>query len=173
MKRHITKAIRQIQGYPHYARIESKTRELAERMGYEPHDLDYLTLALCRTRIDEDNCYNDALATLGDSVLKMVLSEYFYLLGFDKSDITDAKRELENNAYLKKMAYERGWFRYLYNQYGFVGEVAGHRQVNIGGKHPTCIEAIIGAIFLDRKLRYVRKWIYTQFGLKGETKCNL
>ena len=42
--------------------------------------------------------------------------------------------------------------------YSFEDEQSGRDKVSIGG-HEEFVEAIIGAIYLDRGLKYVREWI--------------
>ena len=71
--------------------IEEKMNELANRLGYECCDISWLKRSMYAEKIDKEgdgknrkNYENDALATLGDSILKFILTEYFFDKAQDK-----------------------------------------------------------------------------------------
>lgn len=145
--------------------IIRKMYELADKIEYEVNDISYLKEAMRSDILHEknDGCNrknysNDAMATVGDTILKFVLSEYFYNLGGnDRENITSLKSQIENNKTLFKIS-DRLIIDYAYNEHGFFNR----KMSNIKVRHPLhdpYIEAIVYAIYLDRGIDYVRDWI--------------
>ena len=139
--------------------IQERMRELAKKLGYDYRDLSHLSSAMfCKQQERYNNYTNDAMATLGDAVLKLVLAEHFFDRGMDKDEITKRKIDLEKNATLKDICDKVGIFPYAYNELYFSGDAP------LGGElpysdHDFYLEAIIAAIYKDRGLEYVRSWI--------------
>ena len=143
--------------------IVEKMEQLAELIHYEPVDISHLSNAMCVNVLDNGNTSNKeysngSLATLGDSVLKMIITEKLYLEGMDRGDITISKKEIENNRSLhfKTLAFSIQSF--AYNDQYFFDEAPQHLKLPNPG-HDIYIEAIIGAIYLDRGLEYCKSWI--------------
>lgn len=70
--------------------VISRMNELAKFIGYEPNDITFLSKAMHCQRIHREgdgknrkNYTNDSLATLGDSLLKFILTEYLFDNGYD------------------------------------------------------------------------------------------
>jgi dsRNA-specific ribonuclease len=149
---------------PTNQQIGARMRRLAERIGYEYHDLSYLKEAMRCVKEEGKNDYtNDAMATLGDAVMKLIWSEYFFDKGLDKDEITVRKAALEQNATLRKISDERGIARFAYNDEFFADEAPDNRKLPYG-KHDIYVEAIIAAIYKDRGLDYVRQWLIALWG---------
>ena len=154
---------------PTQEHIEARMRELADILQYEYRDLQYLCLAMNRTKLSESatgeaDYENSALATLGDSILKFVLTEVLYKQGYRKGEITKIKERIECNKNLARMRDDVYKIRkYHYNACGFYGKTPLEAQVAIG-EHDAAIEAVIGAMYLDRGLEYTRQWIFLHFG---------
>lgn len=152
--------------YP--ADLEIKMVELARSLKYEYKNLKYLKVALDRnpivTEYNSENYVNSSLATLGDRVLSLVITEIFYHKGMSKGKITKDKENIENNEYLKKFkdTFDIKQYAFKKDYYAFEDEESGREKVSIGG-HEEFIEAIIGAIYLDRGIRYVKKWILQNY----------
>ena len=61
---------------PKSEEILARMEELAERLSYDFHDLSYLAQAMyCEREEGRFNYTNDAMATVGDAVLKLIWSE--------------------------------------------------------------------------------------------------
>ena len=139
--------------------ISTRMKELAGRLDYEYKDLSHLSAAMfCKEEEKRGDYTNDAMATLGDAVLKLVLAEYFFDLGMDKDEITKRKLELEKNATLKTICDRAGIYAYAYNDLYFSGDAPPHKRLPYND-HDFYVEAIIGAIYKDRGLAYARNWI--------------
>jgi dsRNA-specific ribonuclease len=149
---------------PTNQQIGARMRRLAEQIGYEYHDLSYLKEAMRCVKEEGKNDYtNDAMATLGDAVMKLIWSEYFFDKGLDKDEITVRKAALEQNATLRKISDEKGIARFAYNDEFFADEAPDNRKLPYG-KHDIYVEAIIAAIYKDRGLDYVRQWLISLWG---------
>jgi dsRNA-specific ribonuclease len=74
-------------------RIIERMKQLADLIHYEPGDISHLANAMCVNVLNNGNTSNKeysngSLATLGDTVLKMIITEKLYLEGKDRGDIT-------------------------------------------------------------------------------------
>jgi dsRNA-specific ribonuclease len=144
--------------------ILARMEELAKRLEYDFHDLSYLAQAMyCEREKGRFNYTNDAMATVGDAVMKLIWSEYFFDKGLDKDEITVRKAALEQNATLRKISDEKGIARFAYNDEFFADEAPDNRKLPYG-KHDIYVEAIIAAIYKDRGLDYVRQWLIALWG---------
>ena len=102
--------------------------------------------------------FNGSLATLGDSVLKMIITEKLYLEGKDRGSITASKSRIESNKNLHFKTLELNIPSFAYNDQYFFDEAPKYLQLPNPG-HDIYIEAIVGAIYLDRGLEYCKEWI--------------
>ena len=149
---------------PSKEKILARMRKLAELISYDYHDLSYLSLAMYCEKENAKNDYtNDAMATLGDAVLKLVWSEHLFDKGLDKDEITARKVKLEKNATLKQISDSVGIFRFAYNDRYFADEAPENQKLPYGN-HDIYLEAIIAAIYKDRGLAYTRQWILDFWG---------
>lgn len=144
--------------------IKIKMEELSRILKYEYKNLKYLRDALDRnpveTEFKSNNYVNSSLSTLGDRVLSLVITEDYYRKGKSKGRITKDKEILENNDYLKRFKETFNIRQYAFKKdyYSNEDEEHGREKISIGG-HEEFIEAIIGAIYLDCGMKYVRNWI--------------
>jgi len=104
------------------------------------------------------NYENDALATLGDSILKFILTEYFFDKVQDKKYITDEKKKIEDNKTLFELSNQLKIYEFAYNDKYFYDKSPEEDKVS-NKKHNQYIEAIIGAIFKDKGFEYTKKWV--------------
>ena len=156
---------------PDKAKIHARMHALAARIGYAYRDLSHLAAAMyCKKEAGKANYTNDAMATLGDAVLKLVLAEYFFDLGMDKDEITKRKLELEKNATLKAICDRAGLYAYAYNEHYFSGDAPPHRRLP-QPDHDFYMEAIIAAIYLDLGLEAARAWILAFFEKHAALIC--
>lgn len=103
----------------------------------------------------------ERLEFLGDSVLGMVVAEALFKK-FDRmgeGELTKTKANLVNVHTLSKISHEITLNKYV--RLSDEEEKAGGRERN--SIIADCLEAVIGAIFLDGGIRAVRKFIRTHF----------
>lgn len=143
---------------PSDTKIRARMAEFADILSYESHDLSHLAKAMYCRREGKRDYTNDAMATLGDAVLKLIWSEYFFSLGLDKDEITRRKASLEKNATLKALCDKVGVYGFAYND-DYFGSEAPKKSRLPYGNHDFYLEAIIAAIYLDRGLDYTRDWV--------------
>lgn len=119
---------------------------------------------------------NEALATDGDAVLKLVITDKLYSEDklITKGKITAEKSVLENNTVMHKIMLVKGWIDYSYNDLHFYKDanIPDHEKV-VCKKHDPYIEAIVGDIFYDSNYETTRNWIIEYlFPLLYEHKCS-
>jgi len=144
-------------------RIIEKMEQLAKQIHYEPKDISYLAKAMCVNKLENGNTSNKeytngSLGTLGDAVLKLIITEKLYLEGKDRGEITEIKSNLERNEYLNFIKEKYQLQTYAYNDNYFFDETPKHDQLTNSG-HDVYFEAIVGAVYLDRGLQYCSKWV--------------
>lgn len=108
------------------------------------------------------NYTNDRYATLGDTILKFILTEYLFDKGYDKAEITLKKQRLEDNSTLFDLCNNSGIFRYAYNDLYFSENAPPENRV-YHASHDVYIEAIIAAIYQDKGFDYCKRWVISFF----------
>lgn len=96
-------------------RIIERMKQLADLIHYEPGDISHLANAMCVNVLNNGNTSNKeysngSLATLGDTVLKMIITEKLYLEG---KDTKEAKR------YMNVKKLERDPRAFVFAKQGF------------------------------------------------------
>lgn len=143
---------------PSDAKIRARMAKLADILDYEYRDLSHLAKAMYCKRQGRKNYANDAMATLGDAVLKLIWSEYFFNMGLDKDEITRRKAPLEKNATLKALCDKVGIYNFAYND-DYFGSEAPKKSPLPYGSHDFYLEAVIAAIYLDQGPEYTKEWV--------------
>ena len=154
--------------------IENKMKELAKLINYEVNDISFIKKAMYCTKLSNQkddgknrkNYTNDSLATLGDAVLKLILSEYFFDQGYDKDEITKEKERLEKGSALFDLCDKSKIIKYAYNDTFFYNDAPKHNK-KPHPKHDPYIEAIIAAIYKDKGLEYCRNWVIEFFKINN------
>lgn len=149
--------------------IVFKMIELAKLIDYKPLNISFLQRAMYCQIIHKDgdgknrkNYTNDSFATLGDALLKFILTEYLFDKGCDKAEITRQKQSLEDNSTLFNLCNQLGIFKYAFNDLCFYDDAPSDNQV-YHSNHDVYIEAIIAAIYKDKGFKYCRKWVINFF----------
>ena len=108
---------------------------------------------------------NTALATVGDAILKAILSDYFFSSNCEarKGEITKNKEKLENNNVVYEVMERFDLKQYTYNDYAFSTDPQKDHQKVGDSKHNQYIEAIVAAIY------YAVLWVYFAVS-KGKPK---
>ena len=144
--------------------IKSKAEELANNLGYKFDEISLLCEALYCQKISatEDKYTNSAIALVGDNVLKLALSHKFYAEKTDKEYINNKKEAYEKNETLKKVCDQLNIYRYAFNNENFYSnDLPDHKKLPHSG-HDLYVEAVIGAVYLDKGFNYANEWINTR-----------
>ena len=144
--------------------IIDKMYELAKLIDYAPNNIEYLKEAMyCQSLENKKDEYADeSLATLGDAVLKLILTEHLYRKHYNKAEITNVKQAIEKNETLSKLCNKYKIYQYAYNDTYFFTEAPLDKQLP-HSEHDFYIEAIIGAIYQDRGMKYCKNWVIQFF----------
>ena len=141
--------------------IESKMEELSKKIEYEFKDISLLKKAMDSTKIQEKKEHsNQCLANVGDAVLKLLISNYLFYIDkiSTKGELTEKKKELENNKVLYKIVTNEEIINFAFNDKHFYSkENPQHEKVALS-KHDSYLEAIIGAIFYDGGFEKTKIW---------------
>ncbi|WP_048130773.1 ribonuclease III domain-containing protein [Methanolacinia petrolearia] len=135
--------------------------ELEEIIGYRFKNHELLTRALTRLAYSLENdlpegFHMDALATLGDAVIDVIVLESLMKSGlYSKGELSVAKSDIVNMTRLRKAAESIELFRYVH--WG-KGEEASHIWTS-GRVMAELCEALAGAVYLDGGLGAVEKVI--------------
>lgn len=137
-----------------------RMRELEKIIKYEFKNLNLLEHAMNSTFLGNDNHINDALATVGDAILKSLIADFLYVnVSQFKGEITELKTDLENNSTLHSVEMNTGIIKFAHNDKHFYCDenVPDNEQV-VCREHDSYLEAIVGAIYYDSGFFSVKKW---------------
>ena len=148
--------------------IEKEMHELETKLEYNFRDISLLAEAMKSQKLeklpgDGDNqkeYSNEALAFLGDTIIKFLIAEYLYGDGNNKRKgaMTDKKSELENNCIFHTIMTEEGLILYSYHdKYFHMDNPSDHLKVATKG-HDPYIEAVAAAIYKDGGWEAVTSW---------------
>ena len=101
--------------------------------------------------------YNERLECLGDSVLNFVVAEQLYMTNkyFFEGELTRRRSLGVNNRFLARVAKDMGLGEFILLGKGEVKQNGSENPNTLA----NCLEAIIGAIYLDAGLSKVRTFI--------------
>lgn len=149
--------------------IKENMRELEKKIKYHFKDISLLARAMGAIKIEipdqgknNKEYANSVLATLGDAILKAVLTDILYRsYGIQtKGQLTAKKSELEENSVLHKIMNCEELIDYAFNEKHFYkdGEIPDNEKV-VNNEHDQYIEAIVAAIYYDSNYDTVKEWI--------------
>lgn len=149
--------------------IEKNMLELEEKIKYPFKDISLLARAMGAIKIEisdqgknNKEYANSGLATLGDAILKVVLTDILYRsYGIQtKGQLTTKKSELEKGIVLHNIMNGEKLIDYAFNEKHFYKdtEIPGNEKV-VNNKHDQYIEAIVAAIYYDSNYDTVKEWI--------------
>ena len=150
------------------SRIEKEMHELETKLEYTFRDISLLAEAMQSQKLekfpsDGDNqkeYSNEALAFLGDTIIKFLIAEYLYGDGNNKRKgaMTDKKSRLEMNPTMHNIMIKEELISYAYHDTHFVMDnPPDHLKVATKG-HDPYIEAITAAIYKDGGWEAVTLW---------------
>ena len=144
--------------------IKVRAKKLAKNLKYDFDNISHLCAALYCQKFPatEDKYTNSAIALVGDNVLKLSLSHKFYAEMADKEFINNKKETYEKNETLKKVCDKLNIYRHAFNNENFYSDDLPDHKKLPHPEHDPYVEAVIGAIYLDRGFNYANKWISKQ-----------
>ena len=125
--------------------------QIEKIIGVEPRDLDlYISAFTHRSYLNENRSFhlphNERLEFLGDAVLELVATEFLYRnYSHSEGELTNFRSALVNYKMLAEIAKRLGLEQYLQMSRGEAKDTGRARQVILA----NCIEALIGALYLD------------------------
>ena len=97
-------------------RIESEMAELAKLIAYPSEDVGQSAIAMRATPEGDDQFCLSGYETIGDAMLKGIISVYLFDQGkTSKAEITKAKQLIEANDSYHKVTLGTGIWKYAYN----------------------------------------------------------
>ena len=133
------------------------TRQLKDILGFKPSNLRLYQLALIHKSASgkfskNHDIHNERLEFLGDAILDSVVAEqlYRYFPDEDEGFLTQMRSKIVNRETLKKISIKMG-----------VSDLVIVRMTNDNHKalHGDALEALIGAIYLDKGYKRTRKFV--------------
>ena len=163
------KWLNEIKKYPQYAEIQSRMENVQKDLGLTFKNTDYLALAFCRTKVIVEGSgksnatyLNETLAQLGDALLRVSIAELCLHGAKTKKETEDDVKKFANNRILHSFAEKKGWINSFYNEQYFYNTAPEHERIPASG-HCSCVEAIIGAIYLDQGWDTCHKWVLESY----------
>jgi ribonuclease-3 len=134
---------------------------LAKKVGVEFNKIELLQQAVThRSYLNENRGYklehNERLEFLGDAVLELIITEYLYNnYSNPEGELTSWRSALVNGEMLASVAQGLGVEQYLMMSRGEAKDTGRARQYLLA----NAMEAIIGAIYLDRGYDVAKKFV--------------
>jgi ribonuclease-3 len=136
----------------------SAITELQDAIGVQFKKKEMLLQALThRSAVRETQAYgqNERLEFLGDAVLELVATEYLFTIsGKSEGELTNWRSALVQGDHLAEVARELNLGKYLFMSRG--EEASGGREKP--STLANAVEALIGALYLDKGLEVARKF---------------
>ena len=157
--------------YIDHEKVIDAMRELEKHIGVTFNDIIWLVKAMNATPLQKrENAgknkrrdyTNSALATVGDAILKAILSDVIFSNGKNdirKEEITKQREKIENNDILFTVMGLANLKQFTYNEYGFYGDFLPNHESVSDCKHNQYIEAIIAAIYYDQGYDKTKEWV--------------
>jgi ribonuclease III len=131
---------------------------IIKSFGYRPKETSYFLEALTHKSFQQTKDFkpsipNERLEFLGDAILDSIVAEYLFLKypDYEEGSLTQIKSKIVNRSSLSEIGDTlkiRDFLRYNKS-----------RSINVQGLEGNCLEAIVGAIYLDGGYNAVKKSI--------------
>jgi len=148
-------------------------KRIEELLGIRFKKKSLLRLALTHSsylqaQSEKDQKSNETLEFLGDAVLELIIREYLLvkLPEAREGELSELKKMYTNTEALYKIGKRLGLGKLILMNKGEERTGGRTRPSNIAG----CAEAIIGALYLDRGLKYARRFVERNFFRKRVIK---
>jgi ribonuclease-3 len=149
-------------------RNNEREQSLQKYINYKFTDPTIITRALTWRSYAEEHkmpnkCHMNGLATLGDSIINLLVIQSIIKSGeIDKGKITSSKITRVKNSRLKKIAEKHDLQHFIYWDDGAINQKIWENSNKVLA---TCIESIIGAVFLDSERLEIADKIFQFFEL--------
>ena len=150
--------------------VKNQIRDIQKKLQYRFKNPDLLKLALTHPSFvqgtGQSDLHNQRLEFLGDAILDMIVAVELYKTYPDKREgfLTKARSTICHGRNLTQMARDLELEPYLQLGKGEMRAESKDRSQVLG----DCLEAIIGAVYLDSGYKNARKlvlkWVRSQFG---------
>jgi len=136
--------------------LNSSDKKLAQNIknlfGFTPKNLDLFKQALRHSSAAKNLKSNERLEFLGDSILNSLVAEYLFKLmpNAEEGILTQARSRIVSRQQLNKLAFKMGLEKLL------VTDIKGGLPSSVFG---NALEALVGAVFLDRGYAKTQKII--------------
>lgn len=141
-------------------RIELEMTNLAKLISYPSEDIDKLAIAMRATPEGDDQFYLSGYETIGDAMLKGIISEYLFERGkTSKAEITITKQSIEANDSYHTVTLDTGIWKYAYNDEYFAKDNPPDHKKLPNSTHDPYIERIAAAIYFQSGFDELKKWV--------------
>ena len=148
--------------------IENEMHKLEIKLGYTFKNISFLSEAMKSQKLEklptdgknQKEYSNEALAFLGDTIIKFLIAKHLYGDGIDrrKGDMTIKKSKLENNSIFHEIMEKENLISYSYHDKYFSKDNPPEHEKVVTKQHDPYIEAIAAAIYKDGGWEAVNKW---------------
>ena len=127
-------------------------KSIKNLFGFKPKNLDLFKQALRHSSAAKNLKSNERLEFLGDSILNSLVAEYLFKLmpNAEEGILTQARSRIVSRQQLNKLAFKMGLENLL------VTDIKGGLPASVFG---NALEALVGAVFLDRGYAKTQKII--------------
>lgn len=141
-------------------RIEFEMVNLAKLISYPSEYVGQLAIAMRATPEGDDQFYLSGYETIGDAMIKGIISEYLFERGkTSKAEITIAKQLIEANDSYHKVTLGTGIWMYAYNDEYFAKDNPPDHKKLPNSTHDPYIERIAAAIYFQSGFVELKKWV--------------
>lgn len=143
-------------------KIELKLKKIEEKLGLKFNNLDLLKEALTHRSFLNENYnwpvgHNERLEFLGDAVLELIVTEFLFkkYKKEEEGKLTALRAALVNYQMLAKVAKKFNLEKFIFVSRGEEKDKGKGKEVILA----NCVEAIIGAIYLDKNYETARDFV--------------
>ncbi len=132
-------------------KIHQRMAELSEKIRYRFKDISWLKKAFytgIETDTNVEKYANSPMATLGDRVLSLIITEKLFDEGKTSGEITTTKSCAESNDRWREISIKHDLRQYAFNDEYFFYRAPKHEQLP-HGKHDRYFEALAAAVYKD------------------------
>ncbi len=140
---------------PQHKFFDKKWRRILKNtIGFKPKNWDYYFAAFTHKSKTGNKANNEInferLELIGDAVLGLIIAEYFFhdYINYTEGDITKIRSRIVNRKTLNHIAKEKGFKDLIYSEF------SQNLPENLYG---NVFEAVVGAIYLDKGLKFAKK----------------
>ena len=136
----------------------NKNQELKLLLGFTPNNIFYYYKAFTPLSFKNTEQNNERLEFLGDSILGAIIAEYLFKKypNHEEGFLTEMRCKIVNRKKLNLIGYQLKLTKIVQKFYNNDEEYNGINSQILG----DILEALIGAIFLDKGYEFTNIWVY-------------